>query len=162
MTGRTSRSLPEENLASVALQEERLRHVEAVEHLDDVAVLQHELRSAGALMVLVTQRLRLGDDLELRERRAFERLGAEVPHDRAAGAQHTDDLLGERLRGGRLEEVEDIPAEHAVDARVLLHEALHERFGERVARAVARVPVDFGREILDEQLAPELLAEERD
>ena len=43
-----------------------------------------------------------------------------------------------------------------------MREALRQRLGQRVARAGARVPVDLGGEILDEQLAAELLAEERD
>src|SRR4051812_12996746 len=102
MTGRTSRSLPEQDLARVALEQEGLRDEETVEHLDDVAVLQHELRPAAARMMAVPQRLRRLDDLELGERRTFDGLGAEEAHDRAPRPQDAHHLLRHRPRGGRL------------------------------------------------------------
>src|SRR3954462_3879153 len=116
MTGRTSRPLPEEDFARIAFQQERLRYVKAVEHLDDVAVLQHELRPARALMMTMAERLGRFHDLELRERRTLHRLRAEEAHHGAAGPQHAHDLLCQCLGGRRLEEVEEVPAEHAVDS----------------------------------------------
>src|SRR5215510_5106945 len=98
MTGRTSRPLPEQDLAGVALQQEGLGDEESVEHLDDVAVLEDVLRPARTGMIPVPQRLRL-DDLELRERRAVDGLRTEEPHRRAAGLQDADDLVRQRLGG---------------------------------------------------------------
>ena len=93
---------------------------------------------------------------------ALDALRAEEPHHGAAGPQHAHHLLRERLRGRRLEEVEDVPAQHAVDAAVGLREALRQRRRQPVARVGPRVLVDLGGEVLDVQLAAEMLAEERD
>src|SRR5437867_3640624 len=120
MTGRMSRwrPLPQEDLPRVALEEERFGDEQAVEHLDDVAVLQHELRPAGPGVIPVPERLRFADDLVLRECGAIHRLRAEKAHHGAAGPQHADDLARERSGGRRLEKIEDVPAQYAVDALV--------------------------------------------
>src|SRR4029079_15728078 len=81
-------------------------------------------------------------------------------------------------RDRRLQEVQQIPAQDPVDADVGLREPLGEKAGQIAALALAAapvdvgakisslalsvVPVDVGVEILDENLAPELLAEVRD
>ena len=65
------------------------------------------------------------------------------------------------LRRGRLEEIEKIPAQNPVDASGLVLEPPLEEFRERRLGA-ARVPVEIGEEILEDDLAPETLAEEGD
>ena len=87
---------------------------------------------------------------------------AEEAHDGAAGTQHPDDLPGERLRGGLVEIVEEIPAQDAVHASVLVTEPGLERGGKLRKRTGARVPVVVAEEVLDEHLAAEAIAEERD
>src|SRR6266571_5341822 len=163
MRGRTaSRSLPQQNLARVAFEQKGFGDEQAVEHLDDVAVLQHEFRTARSRMVPVPQRRRSFEDLVLRERRAIDALGAEETHHRTTRAQDADDLTRERTGRFRIEEIEDVPAQDPVDAGVGLREALRERLGERVLRAGADLTIDLAGEILDEQLAAEVLAEEGD
>ena len=120
------------------------------------------LGAADAGVRTMTKRLVVGDFV-LREGGLHRGGGAaEKPHHRTAGPQHADDLSGQRLRRGLRQIVEDVPAQDAVDAPVLVAEALVDRAGKVVQRARARVPIVVGKQILDEQLAPELLAEKRD
>ena len=87
---------------------------------------------------------------------------AEEAHHRAARPQHADDLARQRLGRRLRQEIEDVPAQDAVDAAVRVPEAGVERRASVVERAGARMPVEVGEQVLDEQLAAELLAEERD
>src|SRR6266545_7502353 len=59
------------------------------------------------------------------------------------------------------QKIEEVPAQHAVDARIRVTEARRDRGGQRVERARARVPIVVGEQVLDEQLAAEVLAEKR-
>ena len=71
-------------------------------------------------------------------------------------------LARERLRRGFVEIIEDVPAEDAVDGVVFLREALREKRRERLELALGDVPIDVLEQILDDDLAAKLLAEERD
>src|SRR5438093_13586417 len=113
MTGRTPRLCPlsQQHFARVALQEEGFGHEETVEHLDDVAVLQHEFRPAGPGMTAVPERRLLGDlELRVRERRPARHGCAEKPHHGPARTQYANDFTCERLRRRFFEEIEEIPA----------------------------------------------------
>ncbi len=64
------------------------------------------------------------DDLVLRERQLLGlRRGAEQAHDGPARPHHADHLTCQRLRGLLVEEVEDVPAQDAVDAGIGVAEA---------------------------------------
>jgi hypothetical protein len=73
--------------------------------------------------------------------------------------QHPRQLVGHNECGRRIEEVQQVPAENAVDTAVGLRESLAEERGQLPRRSRAVVPIDVGEEILDEDLAAELLAE---
>jgi hypothetical protein len=88
--------------------------------------------------------------------------GGEEPEQRALGPQHARQLVGQRLRGRPIEVVDEVPAQDAVDRRGLLREAVPQRLGEAFGRPGADVAVQIGEQILDEDLAAELLAEEAD
>ncbi len=68
---------------------------------------------------------------------------------------------GERLRRRQIEEVEEIPAQNAVDRTVLVLQARLQVFGERCFR-VLRITIEIGEQIFEDDLAAEALAEERD
>ena len=87
---------------------------------------------------------------------------AEEAHDGAAGPQHPDDLPRERLRRRLGQEIEEVPAQDAVHARVRVVEARLDRRRQLFERPAARVPIVVGEQIFDEELAAEPLAEERD
>ena len=61
-----------------------------------------------------------------------------------------------------VEIVEQVPAQDAVDAAGLLREALRQERGELLEHAFTDVAIDVLRQILDDDLAAELLAEETD
>ena len=76
------------------------------------------------------RRIAIVDDLVLRERRALGLGGcAEEAHHGAAGRKHAHDLLGQGLSCVLVEEIEDVPAEDAVDAAVRMSEARLEQAG---------------------------------
>src|SRR5205085_230593 len=60
-----------------------------------------------------------------------------------------------------IEVVENVPAENAIDAGLLLCEALTEERGQILELAFRDVPIDVLEEILDEDLAAKLFTEER-
>src|SRR6185436_4615420 len=78
------------------------------------------------------------------------------------GTEDARQLLRERLRRRLVEIIEDVPAQDAVDARVGLRESLLEEGGQIGDVPIAHVPIDVLRQVLDEDLAAKLLAEEVD
>src|SRR5262249_2172741 len=74
------------------------------------------------------------------------------------GPQQPRALRGELLRGCRREVIDDIPAEDAVDAAARLPESLFEECRELVGTPLARMAFDVSEDVLDEDLASELLA----
>ena len=88
--------------------------------------------------------------------------GAEKAHHGTPGAKHAHDLLGQGLSRVLVKEVEEVPAEDAVDAGIRMPEARLEQAGKCVERTGFRVPIEIPDEVLDEQLAAEAVAEELD
>ena len=74
-----------------------------------------------------------------------------------------DQARRERLARAPVEEIENIPAENAVDRSRLVPQARLERLDQTARRSAAlRLRVNFCDEVLDENLAGELVAEKRD
>src|SRR5438874_1435666 len=87
---------------------------------------------------------------------------AEEAEQRSIGAEHARQLRGELLRRLAVEVVDNVPAQNAVHPAIGLREAPLEKGRQRLKRALARVPVEVGENVLDEDLAAQLLAEEAD
>jgi hypothetical protein len=86
----------------------------------------------------------------------------EKAEQRAFRSQQAGELIGERLCGGAIEIVEDIPAEDAIDwIRQRRKPGLQKTWNRRNVTG-SQVPVEVGKNILDSNLAPELLPEEAD
>ena len=106
--------LSEEELSEIVLQQERVRNAQGREKANDVAVEQDRLPSAGCRIRAVLQLELIDDDVfgvagVARLRRA------EKAEQRAFRSEQARELIGERLCGGAIQIVEDIPAEDAVD-----------------------------------------------
>src|SRR3954465_4035001 len=155
------RGLAEEDLAQVVLQEERVGDPKAGEQPDDVAVQQDRLAAAGCRIGPVLQ-VHLVDDDVLRVPRIASLRRPEKPEQRAVGTKHARELIGERLAGRLVHVVDEIPAENPVDGRFFLWKPLFEKGGEFVELAAANMAIEVREDILDENLAAELLAKETD
>ncbi len=157
---RRRRPLAEQHLAHVVLEQERLGDDQPVEHSDDVAIRQADPLAPlpGTIAVPDTA---IVQDFKPRERRALDPGGAEEAHHRAAWLQQPHDLRGKHLSRSFGEEVEDVPAEDAVDAAVRMGEPGPERRCQVFRSRPPEVAVHVRHEILYEQLAPEPLAAER-
>ena len=156
--------LAEQHFAQVVLQEELLGDAERLEHPLDVAVQERTLLAAGGGIRTVLQRLSIDDDV-FRVRRSVRRLrlhGAELRQQRAVRPEDANEVPGQRLGRRPIDVVEDVPAENAVDAPLLLREARLEERGQLLELALRDVAIDVLEEILDQDLAAKLLAEERD
>src|SRR5438105_11941759 len=100
----------------------------------------------------------VGDD-ELGVAR-FARLGrAEEAEQCSIGSQHPRQLIGELLRGFAIEVIDQVPAKDAVDTSGLLRKTLLQKCRQRLERSRAHVPIEVREDVLDEDLAPELLTE---
>ena len=86
----------------------------------------------------------------------------EKAEQRAVRAKHSRHLRGEFVGGRAIEVVHHVPAEDAVERGIGLRKSLLEELGQRLQLAFPRVAFDIGEDVLDENLAPELLAEEID
>src|SRR5579862_9012954 len=152
------RGLAKQDLPQVVLQEERVGHAQAGEEPDDIAVEENRLASARGRIGAVLQVHLVRDDV-LRVARVARLRGAEEAEQRAFGAQDARELIGERLCGGLVHIVDQVPAEDAVDGGLLLRKPRLQEGRQRVELAVADMSIEVGEDVLDENLAPELLAE---
>src|SRR5207247_912646 len=87
---------------------------------------------------------------------------AEKAEQRALRPEHTREMVGQLLGRPTIEVVDEVPAQDAVDGPVGLREPRLQEFGKRVELPVADVSIEIREDVLDENLAPELLAKERD
>src|SRR6185503_7392361 len=90
---------------------------------------------------------------------ASRRCRAEESEQRAVGLEQAGQLDRERLRRRRVQVIDQIPREDAVDAACGLHEAFGEKRRKVSRRASTDVPLEVGVQILDEYLAAQRLAE---
>lgn len=153
--------LSEEELSEIVLQQERVRNAQGREEANDVAVEQDRLPSARCRIRAVLQPELIDDDVfgvagVARLRRT------EKAEQRAFRSEQARELIGERLCGGAIQIVEDIPAEDAVDWILQRRKAGFQKTWNRRNVTRLQVPVEVGKDILDSNLAPELLPEERD
>src|SRR5262245_56240790 len=155
------RRLAEQDLPEVVLEQERIGDAQCREEADDVAVEENRLPSASRRIAAVLQ-LELVDD-DVFGVASFARLcGAEETEQRALRTQEARELIGERLSGGTIEIVEDIPAENAIDRVLLRGESGFEKTRNRRSLAGPQVPVDIGKNVFDTNLSAELFTEEAD
>ena len=156
--------LAEEHLAHRAFQQELFGDPQRLEHPLDVAIRQRlqpcraQPDTAGAADCAA-----IDDDIPRVPRlRAGLRLGGvEEREQRAVRAQNPRQLLRQRRRRRLVEIVEQIPAQDAVDAAGLLRKTPARRdAGRSSSLPSTRLAIDVLRQILDEDLAAELLAEE--
>src|SRR5512139_211624 len=151
----------EQDLPHIALEQERVRHPEPGKELDDVAVLQDTLAAVRGAVRPMSQVLGIDDDVPGVVGRAHGNR-PEEPEQRAVGANHPGQLGRHRARRRLVQVVEDVPAQHAVHALVVLAEPGLQELRKLVERSFALVPLEVGAQILHVDLAAELLAEERD
>src|SRR3954464_11307360 len=88
--------LPEQDLAQIVLEEKRLRHAQAGEEADDVPIEKDRLPAARGGIATMLQIAPADDDVFV-EAGVLRLGGAEKREQRALGAQHARELLGQRL-----------------------------------------------------------------
>ena len=154
-------ALAEEDLPHAGLQEHGLEDLEPGEHDVDVAVLQHPSPGARGRIVAAAK-VRLVLEEKLRVAWIVRRASAEEPEEHAARTQNPHQLSGQCGGGHRREVVEDIPAQHGVDARRPHGQPPGQERGQQVEPTLMDVPIDVVVEILDVDLATDALAQERD
>ena len=98
-------------------------------------------------------------DDELRVARLARHGGTEESKQRAVGPQHPRQLRRELLRRGAVEIIDHVPAQDAVDRPFFLRKALLEERRQMLERVRADMAIDVGENVLDKNLATELLAE---
>src|SRR5206468_9608740 len=76
--------------------------------------------------------------------------------------QHARQFAGQFLRRGAIQIVDEVPAQDAVDSAGFLWKSFLEKRRQGLERAGTHVPIEIGEQILDEDLASQLLAEEAD
>ena len=165
MTGRTASSAPasEQDFPGVALQQEGVGDDQPLEHLDDVAVERGRAwrrrcrRGAGAASSLVVDDFVLGESAATGSRRRCEKNPITEPPGRSirmiCRASACAAAFGRKSKTSQQRMPSTLPS--AWRKRV---SSVPGSSSSVPARDVA---VEIGEEILDEQLAPELLAEER-
>src|SRR5688572_14596038 len=156
-----SEGFPEENLAQVVLQKEGIRDTQSGEEPDDVAVEQGRLPPARRGIGAVPQ-VDLVDDDVFRVAGLTRLCRAEEGEQGAVGSQDARQLTGQRLRGTAIEVIDHVPAQDPVDRAVLLRKAFLEEYRQLVDLAPAHVTIQIREDVLDEDLASELLAEKTD
>ncbi len=141
-----------------------LGDADRLEHPLDVSVHQRPLLPARGGVRAVLEGLAIDHDvLRVRRRRARRGLrGAELRQQRPVGSKNPHELPCQRLRRLPIEVIENVPAQNSIDAFLVLREALTEKRGKLLELPFRDVPIDVLEEILDDDLAAELLAEERD
>src|SRR5438270_88709 len=158
---RTLRRLPKQDLSQIVLQQKGIRDAQAGEQPDDVAIEERGLTAACRRIRAMLQRHLVADDvlgvvLYLRLR------GAEEAEQRPVRSQDPRQLVGDLRRRRLVEIVDQIPAENAVDGVRDLRESLLQKGRQLFELAAAHVAIDVGKDVLDENLAAELLAKKAD
>src|SRR4051794_19719375 len=104
----------------------------------------------------------LVDDDVLRIAQVGRLCGAEETEQRPFGSKDARQLGRDRLRRRLVEIVDQIPAQHAVNRAGRLRKSSFEEVRQPLEFPLANMPIEIGKNILDENLAPELLAEKTD
>ncbi len=114
----------------------------------------------GSMLKLV----RVDDDVPrvLRPRTRLRLRRDEERQQHALGFQDARELLGELLGGVLVQIIEDIPAQDPVDAVGLVRKSFRQGRRQLVELAFTDVSIDVLAQVLDDDLAAELLAEEAD
>src|SRR5947199_8160536 len=155
------RALVVQHLADAGPHEDGVGQLQAGEEIVDVAVLQDRSPAARAHVEAIAQARLVLDEI-LGVARLARRAGAEEPEQRAARAQHADQLPGQCASRVWIEIVEDVPAQHRVDALVAQREARRHEIRQLIERTLESVAIEVGVQILDVDLAADPLAHERD
>src|SRR5262249_10523284 len=112
--GLVRRGLAEQEFAYVGLQQERFGHFEAVEHPDDIAILQSRLLPADGAVGLLLQPILVHGHV-LYELAVGARDRDEKGKKRPIWPQEPRQRLAECLARRRIEVIEEVPAQDAVD-----------------------------------------------